>query len=101
MCPSSPTTNAPTLFYSYAHEDETHRHDLDKQLSLLKRQGHLSTWYDRVIGAGTEWQREIDTRLDSADLILLLVSADFLTSDYCYQEETGGGDHPQGHAGTS
>src|SRR6266699_353602 len=87
MCPSSSTTNALTLFYSYAHEDEPLRNDLDKQLSLLKRQGHLSTWYDRNISAGTEWAHQIDTHLDNADLILLLVSADFLASDYCYSIE--------------
>jgi hypothetical protein len=87
MCPSSPTTNALTLFYSYAHEDEPLRNDLDKQLSLLKRQGHLSTWYDRNISAGTEWAQEIDTHLESTDIILLLVSADFLASDYCYSIE--------------
>jgi hypothetical protein len=87
MCPSSPTANALTLFYAYAHEDEPLRNALDKQLTILKRQGHLSTWYDRDISAGTEWHQEIDTHLDSADLILLLVSADFLASDYCYSIE--------------
>jgi tetratricopeptide (TPR) repeat protein len=87
MSPQSPTANALTLFYSYAHEDEPLHNDLDKQLSLLKRQGHLSTWYDRNISAGMEWAQEIDTHLDNADLILLLVSADFLASDYCYSIE--------------
>jgi tetratricopeptide (TPR) repeat protein len=87
MCPSSPITNALILFYSYAHEDELLRNDLDKQLSLLKRHGDLSTWYDRNISAGTEWAHEIDIRLESADIILLLISADFLASDYCYSIE--------------
>jgi len=87
MCPQSPTATALTLFYSYAHKDEHLRKELDKQLSLLKRQGHLSTWYDRNISAGTEWAQEIDTRLNSADILLLLVSADFLASDYCYSIE--------------
>ena len=87
MYPPSPTTNTLTLFYSYAHEDELLRNELDKQLSLLRRQGHISTWYDRDISAGAAWQQEIDTHLDSADIILLLVSPDFLASDYCYSIE--------------
>jgi hypothetical protein len=78
MCPAPSTTNALTLFYAYAHQDERLRNELDKHLSLLKRQGHLSTWYDRDTSAGTDWAHEIDTHLEIADLILLLVSADFI-----------------------
>ncbi len=72
------------LFYVYAHEDEALRDELDKHLSLLQRQGLLSTWSDRQIVPGTDWSKEIDARLDSAALILLLISSDFLASDYCY-----------------
>ncbi len=72
------------IFYSYAHEDEELRNQLEKHLSLLKRQGFISGWYDRLISAGTDWAREIDIHLDSAQIILLLVSADFMYSEYCY-----------------
>jgi energy-coupling factor transporter ATP-binding protein EcfA2 len=72
------------LFYVYAHEDEALRDELEKHLSLLQRQGLLSTWSDRQIVPGTDWSKEIDVRLDSAALILLLISSDFLASDYCY-----------------
>ena len=46
------------LFYSYAHEDEVLRNELNKHLSLLRRDGLIKDWHDREIGAGTEWERE-------------------------------------------
>lgn len=75
------------LFISYAHKDETLREKLNTHLSLLERQGVIGTWHDRMIPLGTEWAEEIDQHLNTADLILLLVSADFLASDYCYEKE--------------
>ena len=75
------------VFFSYAHEDETLRDKLSKHLAILVRQGLVSEWHDRRIQAGEEWAGEIDANLDQADLILLLVSADFLASDYCYKIE--------------
>ncbi|KPA11145.1 transcriptional regulator [Candidatus Magnetomorum sp. HK-1] len=75
------------LFYSYSHKDEKLRNELEKHLSILRRQGHISEWYDRKISAGNEWEGEIDQHLRSANIILLLVSSDFLYSDYCYGKE--------------
>ncbi|QKQ76203.1 toll/interleukin-1 receptor domain-containing protein [Nostoc sp. TCL240-02] len=71
------------LFYSYAHEDEKLRDKLEKHLALLEREGVITGWHDRKIGAGKEWQNEIDTHLNSSQIILLLVSANFIASDYC------------------
>ncbi len=76
-----------SLFYSYAHEDEDLRDQLDKHLAMLKRSGTIAEWHDRRIEPGKDWANEISKHLDTADLILLLVSADFLTSDYCYERE--------------
>src|SRR5215469_6852743 len=76
-----------SLFYSYSHEDETLRDQLEKHLRQLQRQGLFSAWHDRKIPAGGEWAHEIDTHLQTASLILLLVSPDFLASDYCYENE--------------
>lgn len=76
-----------SVFFSYAHADEALRDQLEKQLALLKRQGIIETWHDRRIGAGAEFAREIDEHVDSDDIILLLVSPDFLDSDYCYERE--------------
>lgn len=88
---SPPTASAASkslkVFVSYAHEDEDFRTQLEKHLSALRRRGLISIWNDRRITAGTEWKGAIDANLDSADLILLLISEDFLHSDYCYDIE--------------
>lgn len=78
-----------TLFYSYSHRDEKFRDALAKHLALLKRQGLIKEWYDRQIDAGEEWRDAIDEHLEAADIILLLVSSDFIGSDYCFDKEMG------------
>ena len=83
--PGSPTPVE--VFYSYAHEDEAFRKELEKHLSLLQRQGVISVWHDRQIVPGTDWAQAIDEHLERASIILLLISADFLASDYCYGVE--------------
>jgi hypothetical protein len=76
-----------TLFFSYSHVDEGLRDQLEIHLSALKRQGLISSWHDRRITAGSEFAAQIDEHLDSADVILLLVSPNFIASDYCYDLE--------------
>jgi len=78
------STRVIRLFHCYAHEDKALRNELDMHLFLLKRQHTITTWYDRDISPGAEWKREIDTHLTTADIILLLVSPNFMASDYCY-----------------
>lgn len=75
------------VFYSYAYEDEDLRKELEKHLSNLQRQGRITTWHSRQITAGMLWVDEIRTHLDTAFVILLLVSPDFLASDRCYDME--------------
>lgn len=87
MSPKPQPTGAIEVFYSYAHEDEKLRDELNKHLSNLKRQKFITAWYDRDISAGKEWKGKIDEHLNSAHIILLLVSSDFLASDYCYDVE--------------
>jgi TIR domain len=82
-----PTINKVEIFFCYAREDEELRQSLEKQLRTLQRHGLINVWHDRNISAGAEWEREIDLHLNSAHLILLLVSPDFLDSDYCYSIE--------------
>jgi hypothetical protein len=77
----------PNVFFSYSHADEALRDQLEKQLALLKRQGIIEVWHDRRIGAGQDFGKEIDRHVETDDIILLLVSADFLNSDYCYNKE--------------
>ena len=75
------------LFYSYAHKDERWRKRIETHLSMLQRQGFINGWHDRNINAGAAWASEIDTHLTTADIILLLISPDFLASEYCYSIE--------------
>lgn len=75
------------VFYSYAHRDEPLREELEKHLALLRRQGYIHEWHDRLIRAGTDWAQAIDKNLNAASLILLLISPDFISSDYCYEIE--------------
>jgi tetratricopeptide (TPR) repeat protein len=85
---SSSADNILEVFFSYSHKDETLCDELNAHLAALKRQSVIKNWTDRRITAGDEWRAEIEKHLDSADLILLLISADFLNSDFCYLIET-------------
>jgi hypothetical protein len=75
------------VFYSYSHRDEQLRKELNTHLALLKRTNVITSWDDRDINAGKEWEKEISGHLNRANLVLLLVSADFIASDYCYSIE--------------
>src|SRR5260221_254213 len=75
------------LFYCYAHEDKPIRDELEKHLSWLRRRYQLINWHDREIMPGEEWEQAIDMHLNTANLILLLISSDFMNSDYCYGKE--------------
>ncbi len=78
-----------TLFYSYAHEDEALRDELQGHLKILERRGLLAPWHDRRINAGEDWAQRIDENLRQAELVLLLVSKDFIESDYIMGTELG------------
>jgi hypothetical protein len=78
---------AATVLFSYSHIDEALRDQIETQLTMLKRQGVIETWHDRRIGAGEDFADAIDRHVESDDIILLLVSPDFLASDYCYDRE--------------
>lgn len=75
------------LFYCYAREDRALRDELEKHLSWLKRRYQLKNWHDREIPPGEEWEQAIDEHLNSAHVILLLISPDFMASDYCFGRE--------------
>jgi TIR domain/NB-ARC domain len=81
------TSTPVEIFCCYSHADELWLRKLETHLSLLQRQGLISLWHDRLIPPGTDWAKTIDTHLETASVILLLVSADFLASDYCYSIE--------------
>jgi formylglycine-generating enzyme required for sulfatase activity len=83
----SPPPRAIEVFFSYAHADEALRNELENHLSNLKQQGIIVGWHDRRIPPGREWAEAIDTHIQTAQIILLLVSADFLASEYCSKLE--------------
>ena len=76
-----------TLFFSYSHKDESLRNQLETQLAALQRQGLIQAWHDRRITAGSEVDSAIDSQIEEAEIILLLVSPDFIASDYCCERE--------------
>lgn len=75
------------LFYSYSHKDEKDKRELEKHLGTLHREGIISNWHFRKIDAGKEWEGEIKLHLNTARIILLLVSPNFIESDYCNDVE--------------
>ncbi len=83
----SHTSEPIKIFVSYARRDQSLRAELIQRLKILKSQGWIEDWHDGQISAGSEWEKEIETHLNSAQIILLLISSDFLASDYCYHNE--------------
>lgn len=75
------------VFISYSHHDEQHRQKLERTLVLLKRSGLVETWSDRCLAPGEEWDSKIDSELNAADVIIFLVSLEFLASSYCFEVE--------------
>lgn len=74
-------------FISYSHRDAASLERLHKHMSMLRREGEIDDWYDREILAGGDIDNEIAAQLDTCELFLPLVSADFIASDYCYEKE--------------
>lgn len=72
-----------TVFFSYSHKDEALRDELAKHLESLKWSGEITDWHDRRILPGDEWDRDIKENLNTAQIILLLISSDFIASPYC------------------
>ena len=76
-----------SLFCSYSHKDADLRRKLETHLSALRHGGLIAEWNDRKLEPGDAWKDKIDRHLTSADIVLLLVSSDFLASDYSWGEE--------------
>lgn len=85
--PPPPTPRPIEVFFSYSHLDEPFRKQLETNLAILRREKAIIGWHDREISAGTNWAGQIDEHLKSADIILLLISPNFLASDYCNDVE--------------
>lgn len=87
MPAASTATKPVSVFVSYSHLDKSHFEKIQSVLRALKREGLIDPWTDREIVAGGEWSKAIHTSLQSAELILLLVSRNFMESDYCFSVE--------------
>lgn len=77
------------VFFSYSHKDERYRDELEIHMAMLKRSGRIETWHDRKIVAGEDWDAKIKHELENADLVLLMISPDFLNSNYIMEQELG------------
>ncbi len=75
--------NSIEVFFSFSHKDKKLRDELSKHLSTLKQEGLIRDWSDREIRPGDEWEHEILEHLSTAQIILLLISPDFLASNFC------------------
>lgn len=84
---AAPENQALKVFISYSHADEALKDTLLKHLKPLERMKLITSWHDRKLMAGDNWGAEISRNLEEADLVLLLVSIDFINSRYCYDIE--------------
>ena len=75
------------VFISYSHRDRTFRKNLDQYLKNLMRNYPAVSWHDGEISPGIDFEKEIEKNLREAQLILLLVSQNFIASDYCHDKE--------------
>ncbi|PAY01863.1 hypothetical protein CKO50_07980 [Pseudoalteromonas sp. HM-SA03] len=75
------------LFISYCHADETSKETFEKFLVTLRKNGEIHDWNDRLIDVGDKFDSEIKKNLEESDIVCLLISQDFLNSEYCMNEE--------------
>lgn len=74
------------LFYSYCRKDEEFRDAVEKHLEMLRENNLINEWHDRKILPGSKWDNEIKDQMEFSDIILLLISPDFLASPSCKEE---------------
>ncbi len=75
------------VFFSYSHNDMDLMQRLHIHLAPLRRMDRIATWSDREILPGSDWDETIKENLRTADIVLLLISADFVASDYIWEKE--------------
>ncbi len=75
------------VFCSYSHRDKALWQEFKAHLAPMERAGRIEVWFDGMIEAGQRWEETIYRKLDTADIILVLVSAYFVESEFCYSKE--------------
>ena len=77
------------VFISYSHEDTKWREDFEKHLKPYFRAGSIKSWSDQQISPGSEWLTQIKTALTNTKVAVLLVTSDFIASDFIHEYELG------------
>jgi Leucine-rich repeat (LRR) protein len=85
--PEMPKRNIPRAFFSYSKHDVAYLEAFKNQLSALQREGKIRFWDDRYIQPGDAWDEKIKDALHTSDIIFLLMSADFIATDYIWETE--------------
>ncbi len=83
----APLSQPLNLCYCYAYEDSKYLKELDMHLAMLKTQGISQTWYDCALSPNGFWEQAIATHINTAHIVLLLISAHFISSEKCYRRE--------------
>ena len=76
-----------SIFISYSHEDKDHLKRLHVHLRPLEKEGLVDIWDDTKIKAGEKWEEEINKALADAAIAVLIISADFLASEFIVDNE--------------
>ncbi|MFK7772534.1 MAG: toll/interleukin-1 receptor domain-containing protein [Saprospiraceae bacterium] len=79
--------DVPKIFISYSHKDESFKDELQSWLKSLQYSFEINVWEDRQIQIGDDWSEEISTAMEAAEFIILLISKDFLASDFIQDVE--------------
>lgn len=87
MNPPNLSNQSVSVFLSYSHADEKLKDELMKHIDSLIRNKIIDSWHDRMILPGDVWHEEIGDYLSSAQLIIFLVSHEFISSSYCQENE--------------
>jgi hypothetical protein len=75
------------IFISYSHNEREYLDRLLIHLRPLEKEGLIDVWADTWLRVGDQWRAEIEQALDRASVAILLVSADFLASDFITENE--------------
>lgn len=75
------------VFIAYSRKDKEFKDRIYKHLSVLERNKMIKNWYDGLISPGQEWDKKVSEALKKSKIVLLLISANFIASDYCFDRE--------------